>query len=633
MIRHRCSILSVLSVLLLVAASACASHKVKLWSKPANAQTHAVPVAPAPTTASVITATMAVETPADRYLSHIALLAHDELEGRDTGSDGIDLAAGYVAGQFAAAGLRPGGPGGTYFQEFTISRPATLDDKTDLIIEGPSLEPILKADFIPFGFSAKGDFAGDVVFVGYGVTNTDVEYDDYAGIEVTGRVVLMLRREPPGMGPYGNYTNHARFDSKVRLAHDTGAVAVLIANQDPGEDGIDGLMRFRVRDEDYGLPALHVKRRLADELLAAGGLPSLDQLQRQIDKERRNASTPLSGVRVSGTVAYKSNDLLARNVIGVLPGMGPRAGEYVVIGAHYDHVGVRRGRIYNGADDNASGTAGVIELARALSRTPYRDRSVICMTFSGEEIGLLGSQHFVDDPTVDHDSITAMINMDMIGRLTPDDEANMLAIHGLGTGNSFKEIVDRRAKEAGLDYLPDDSALGPSDHASFYRVGIPALFFHTGVHRDLHQPTDDTEKINAQGATRVVDLIYRIAMDLINGEDAPVFAEVHHRAKLFRGASPAASGVVMGIVPDMENESDKPGWPIAQVFPGGGAAKAGMKAGDRIVRIEGHPINDFADYREATAHKTPDDVIEVTVLREGKRITLSVELSARRRQR
>lgn len=566
---------------------------------------------------------------ADRYHAHVAFLAHDELEGRGTGSNGIDLAAGYIAGQFAAAGLKPGGPNGTFFQEFDVAKSATLLDDTNLAIDGSEMALALHDDFRPMGFSANGEFSGDVVFVGYGIVNPDKSHDDYAGVETAGRVVLMLRREPTSWNEGGKFTDHARFDTKIKLAKEHGALAVLIANQDPGEDGIDGLMRFRSRGEDYGLPALHIKRRVADQLLAVGGLPSLTELQKQLDPGGKNVSSALAGVRVSGTVAYESKDMLARNVIGVLEGNGPHADEYVVIGAHYDHLGKRRGQIYNGADDNASGTAGVIEVAYALAGTPRRDRSVIFMTFSGEEMGLLGSQHYASDPTVDIESIVAMLNMDMIGRLTPDDEANMLSIQGLGTGDSFKEIVEKRAEQAGLEFMPDDSALGPSDHTSFYSAGVPSLFFFTGVHPDYHQPSDDSEKINAEGAARIVDLVYNIARDIINGEASPTYTEVTTRAIVFRGTNPVAPGVVMGIMPDMEDDSDEPGWRVAAVMPSRGAAKAGMKVGDRILKVNAVVINGFMDYREATRDKKPGDVIDVVVKRGREEITLNVKLSAR----
>lgn len=581
-----------------------------------------------PVTESSVTQAPTLQTPEDYYLSHIALLAHDELAGRGTGSDGIDLAAGYIAGQFAAAGLKPGGPGGTFFQEFDVARPAKLLDSTQLKVGDGAEELALDSDFRPFGFSTKGDFSGEVVFVGYGIVNPDKEYDDYAGVDVEGKIAIMLRREPTSWAD-GDFTDHAKFDSKIELAAQKGAVGVLIVNQDPGEDGVDGLMRFRPRGEEYGLPAVHVKRSVIDELLAQGQLASLVELQGKLDEDGKNVSAPLSGVRVSGTIDYESKDMLARNVIGVLEGTGAHADEFIVIGGHYDHLGERRGRIYNGADDNASGTAGVIELAYAFAATSQRERSIIFMAFSGEEMGLLGSQYYASDPTVDIGSIKAMINMDMIGRLTPEHEANRLSIQGLGTGDSFKTIVERRAQEAGLKYTPDQSALGPSDHASFYKAGVPSLFFFTGVHDDYHQPGDDVEKINAEGAHRIVDLVYDIAFDILSADEAPLYAEVTSRAIVFRGQNPRAGGVVMGIMPDMEDDSEEPGWRVAAVAPGGGASKAGMKAGDRILKINDLSIGDFMDFRKASRGKSPGDVVEVVVKRGKEELSLSVELSAR----
>jgi len=570
-----------------------------------------------------------VHIPPDRYLSHIVLLAHDDLKGRETGSTGIDLAAGYIAGQFAAAGLLPGGPDGTYFQEFTFGRSQELLADTRLSVEGPKpIEATLREDFVPFGFSAMGEFDGETIFVGYGIANPKKHHDDYSGVDAAGKVVLMLRREPSSWRE-GGYTDHAWFKTKILLAEEKGAAAVLIVNQDPGEDEIDRLMQFGGRGGVYDIPAVHIKRAFAERLLEAGGLDSLTVLQQRLDEESTSVSAALTGVHVRGTVAYEAEEIAARNVIGVLPGMGPHANEYVVIGAHYDHLGVRRDDIYNGADDNASGTAGVIELARALARTAYRDRSVLCMTFAGEEIGLLGSKHYCADPTVPIDSIVAMLNMDMIGRLNPDDEANMLGIQGLGTGDSFKRIVAHHAEAVSIEYLAEESARGPSDHAPFYRAGVPAMFFFTGVHEDYHQPGDDTEKINADGAVQIVKLVYHITSDVMNGAGAPVFAKVDRPAQIFRGSRGRGGGVVMGIAPDMEDDPDKKGWRVAHVWPDGGADKAGMKDGDRIVQIDGHTINGFREYRLSTADKKPGDVVAVTVLRDDEELVLKVELMAR----
>ncbi len=564
----------------------------------------------------------------DRFLAHVALLAHDDLKGRSTGTDGIDLAAGYVAGQFAAAGLSPGGPNGSYFQEFSASRGSRLSDDTTLTFEGCDAEAELRENFLPFGFTATGDFDSDVVFVGYGITAESANHDDYDGIDVDGKAALMLRRQPPDFESDDD-VQHAAFSTKIKLARDNGAAAVLIVNQDPGEDGVDALMRFRRRGGTYDLPAIHMKRDLAEELLSAGGLPSLNKLQQQLDETGKSVSAPLEGVRMTGAVVLDTPEMPARNVVGILPGNGPDADQHIVIGAHYDHVGVRRDEVYNGADDNASGTAGVIELAHAFSNTSKRNRSLVFVAFSAEEIGLIGSKHYAQNPTVDRESVVAMINLDMIGRLDEENPGNQLAIQGLGTGDNFAEIVKRRTDEIAMPYLPEASAQGPSDHHSFYDAGVPSLFFNTGGHADLHQPTDDVDKINAEGAVRVMDLIYRIVTDLMVADAGPKYAVVDRRAGIARSGGPRAGGVVIGIMPDMGDESGLPGWRVGRVFPGGSAEKAGMKEGDRILRVAGIDIGDFRDYREATGDKKPGDVVDIIVKRGKEEMILEVELAAR----
>lgn len=570
--------------------------------------------------------TLNTETIGDRYYAHVELLSHDDLEGRGTGSDGIDLAAGYIAGQFAAMGIQPGGPNGTYFQQFSTNRSVKLGDDSKLAFEGCDIEAELKTDFTPFGFSAKGDFSGDLAFVGYGIRSKSAGFDDYVDIDVDGKVVLMLRREPSDFSSDDD-VRHANFSTKIKLAKENGAVAVMITDRDPDSDT---LMRFRGGGRDNGLPAIHVTRDLADRLLRAGGLASLEDLQGNLDLKGMTVSAVLDGVRANGTVNFKVNEMVARNVVGVLPGNGDHADEYVVIGGHYDHLGKRGDTIFNGADDNASGTAGVIEVARLFAHMPHRQRSLIFMAFTGEEIGLRGSRHFAQNPTVDVESIVAMLNMDMIGRLRGDTEETRLAIQGLGTGDSFEKIVERHTAELAIPYTPDSSAKGPSDHASFYAVGIPSLFFFTGIHEDYHQAGDDVEKINIDGAVQVIDLVFRIATDIVNADDNPQFAEVDQPAIINRGpGGPRAGGVVMGIMPDMEDDSGLPGWRVGRVFPGGGAEKSGMKEGDRILSVAGVTITGFGDYRKATGDKKPGDVVDVIVRRGKDEVTLKVELTAR----
>jgi hypothetical protein len=486
--------------------------------------------------------------------------------------------------------------------------------------------PKLKTDFIPLGPSSEGSFEGELVFAGYGLTVPDKNYDDYAGLDVQDKVVIAFRGQPPQFRGEGQPRERALFDRKIERAAELGATAVLFVNVAPTDDTSDTLIPFGRRRGAASLPTLHITRALADEWLAAANKPSLTALQEANDCGEI-ASISLSEVAVSGNVALEREDWPVRNVIGVVPGNGPQADQFVVLGAHYDHLGIREGQIYNGADDNASGSAGVIEACAAIARAPVRNRTLLCMTFTGEEIGLLGSKHYVEHPTVPIASIVAMLNMDMIGRWTPDIEANELAIQGLGTGNSFTGIIQRHANQAGIKFVPDPSAKGPSDHASFYGASIPSLFFFTGVHADYHQPGDDVEKINAAGGAKIASMVAHVTLDLINADSPPRFQEVEQSARIFRGPQPGS--VVMGIVPNQDADLNGPGWPIAEVMENGGAAKAGMKPGDRILSVDGQSISGISDYFKATEKKKPGDVVAVSIRRGKEELTLQVELAAR----
>ena len=599
-------------------ATSCARHSANAPAYSNSDQTTATATPPAATQLNPIAP--------PRFLSHIEILAHDQFEGRGTGSRGIDLAAGYIAGQFAALGIEPGGDQGTYFQTFTIPGDPKISSLTRLTIKGRESLPQLKTDFIPLGASSESDFEGELVFAGYGITAADKDYDDYAELDVEGQVVLVFRGQPPQLSGEGQSRERALFDRKIERAAELGAIAVIFVNVTPTDDSKDALIPFGRRGRSASIPALHISRALADELLADANKHSLTSLQKAIECGDKS-STSLTGIAVSGNVAFEREDWPSRNVIGVVPGNGPQADQFVVLGAHYDHLGIREGQIYNGADDNASGSAGVIEICGEIAKLPVRNRSLLCMTFTGEEIGLLGNEHYVEHPTVPITSIVAMLNMDMIGRWTPGIEANELAIQGLGTGDSFSKIIQRRADQAGFKFLPDPSAKGPSDHASFYEGDVPSLFFFTGVHPDYHRPGDDVEKINAAGGAKIATMVAQVTLDLINAESPPKFQEVEQSARIFRGPQP--SSVVMGVVPDQDAESGGPGWPIADVMEGGGAAKAGMEPGDRILTFDGQTITGLSDYYKATEKKKPGDVVPVTVRRGKEELTLQVKLAAR----
>jgi peptidase M28-like protein/PDZ domain-containing protein/PA domain-containing protein len=573
----------------------------------------------------------------EMFRRHVDVLASDHMEGRGIGSNGIDLAAGYIAGQLASFGVEPGGPDGSYFQQFEMTTGSHLVDDYEFRVTGADVSPVRDEDFVPFGFSSNDHFDGDVVFAGYGIVHEEKNHDDYANIDASGKVVLLLRREPPDWSGGGNGGRHASFRSKIYAAKERGAVAVLIVNRFGGQSG-DQLMRPRRRGSraSFGIPAFHIRQSLAETLLSAGGQSSLEAIQSQIDGGE-NRSAVLSGLRIAGHAGIELVKKAVRNVIGVVPGVGPFADEYVVIGAHYDHLGYtvpmmpsfgkprsREPAIHNGADDNASGTAGVIEAGRILAAAKPLKRSVILMAFTGEETGLIGSKYYVDHPTVPLKNIVAMLNMDMIGRL--DDELT-IQVFGVKAANEFEDIMENLCDEMGLELKASASAIGPSDHTSFYRKEIPALHFFTGLHEDYHRPGDDTEKVNHQGGAKATELVAATAMEIINGDARPTYFKVKERAKI--SGSSARSGVVMGVMPSYMDDEDREGMEIDGVTTSGPAEKAGMKQGDIITKIAGSDVKNVYDYMGALQDKKSGEVVDVIVLRDGKSMTLKVTLASR----
>ncbi|RME54017.1 MAG: M20/M25/M40 family metallo-hydrolase, partial [Deltaproteobacteria bacterium] len=443
-------------------------------------------------------------------LRHVAFLADDDLAGRGICTPGLDTAAAYIADAFRSAGLEPAGSSGSYFHSFEATVGVTLTGENHLIVKrgGETLPLELDEDFIPFGFSESGAFHDiEVVFAGYGITDPEQGYDDYAGLDVTGKAVLVLRHEPP-RGKDAGWSHHALFRTKAQNARAHGAAAILIVNDPrshPEGEEEDELVALR-QGGRIGITALHLRERAGAHLL---GDLDLAALQKEIDETRKPASRPLPDLRIDLAVSLERRKCMTKNVVGLLPG---NSDEYVVIGAHYDHLGMggtsslatdEKPAIHNGADDNASGVAGMLELARvfAAEGTPPQ-KNLLFIAFTGEESGLLGSAAFVRETKIPLDRITAMINLDMIGRMRD----NRLTIFGVETATAFREIVERTTP--GLTVTTHGDGYGPSDQTSFYVKKIPVLFYFTGAHRDYHKPSDDVEKINVAGMARVTHAVY-----------------------------------------------------------------------------------------------------------------------------
>ncbi len=582
------------------------------------------------------------------YLDDVRYLASDKLKGRGTGTPEIELAAQYIADQFKSFGLKPV-PGTTnYEQEFSAVTSAKLSGTNRLTATEAGKTETLSAPrgFIPFSFSMTGTgTVAPVVFVGYGITAADYHYDDYAGIDVKDKYVLLLRHEPQENDPKSVFagretTSHALFTNKAVNAKNHGARGVIVVNDTfhhPGER--DALLSFGTVDgpQNAGVFFVQVTSRTVDQWLKPTG-KTLRGLTDTIDRELKPESFEIPNLTVGVNVDITREQKPAHNVLAYLPG---QTDEYVIIGAHYDHLGLgnefslapsKIGQIHHGADDNASGTAGVIELARYFSKQsppdkPTLKRGILFMTFSGEELGLLGSSYFANHPLLPLDKAVAMLNMDMIGRVS----SGKIYVNGTGTGSTLPEIVNSTPVPAGLKIdLSDSVGYGGSDHMSFQAKQVPVIFFFSGLHADYHKPSDTSEKINSRDAALVVDYVADLATKLANSQDRPIFQRVAEKSDPHSGGTPTTSGYGpnFGSVPDF-NEPPK-GVRFADVRKGTPADKAGLKPGDILVGFDGKEISNLYDFTYALqSHKAGDQVL-VVVLRGSQRIEAKVLLTERR---
>lgn len=590
-----------------------------------------------------------------RMRADVTYLASDLREGRGAGTQGLDAAADYIAAVFREVGLKPPPGGDGYFQPFSIPGEARPIDPTSLVIHAPggtNLNGQLRVDFTPLqcgGGGAPKDVP--IVFAGYGITahdkDLDIDYDDYDGVDVKGKAVLILRAEPKwkakdGEGSRPGPTTFAQFRHKGRNAASHGIAAVLMVNNETNlKAGQDELLDYTYAAGDgTGVPFIMLTRGFADRLLKAVGAPSIAELEAKIQGDLKPHSLPLEGATLSAEVTVEKKPFPMKNVIGVLEGSGPLAEETVVIGAHYDHVGyggqgslamgVRA--IHNGADDNASGTALIMELARRMARrSEPLPRRLVFMAYSGEERGLLGSRHYVDHPLIPLKSTVAMLNFDMVGRLVPD---HGLTIFGAPSIPGLEALVVPLAKSQGIEakIVKDTSnEFNASDHASFYRKDVPVFFAYTGAHPDYHRPSDDTEKINFDGMTRIANFAELILLDIARRPERPVFAKIPGPARgisVARSGSSAGNGAYLGTRPAYD-EDGKKGVKLDGVSENSPAEKAGLKEGDRIVKIGADAIENVTDLFEVLGKHKPGQTLDVVILRDDKETTLKATLGTR----
>ena len=582
---------------------------------------------------------------------HIEFLADDALEGRMTGSEGAKRAAEHIAAQFTALNLNRIGDEETYFQafEFTAGRRIIAGENSFHItrqMHGSEqvMEFSVERDFQPLSFSRNGIVEGEVVFVGYGLTvpgELGEGYDAYAGLDVEDKIVVALRYVPEGVEPERRQqlNRYAGLRYKAMQAREQGAKAFLVV-AGPNSPNAGKLipLDFDSSLADSGIVAASISDTVANALFVPSG-KNLKDVQSGLDVENPHflGQFPLPDVKIKIVVSVEKVKKTDQNVVALLaPPELTDETEYVIVGAHYDHIGYgeigslarkdEEGQIHNGADDNASGTAVVLELATTLSEAYQKHpdkfrRGIIFALWSGEELGLIGSTHFVNDPVVPLEKVAAYVNFDMVGRL----RENKLILQGVGSSAVWTKLIEKRNVPIGFNLTLQEDPYLPTDVTAFYPKEVPVLSFFTGGHEDYNRPTDDPDTLNYTGIQRIARLAHGIVSDLSSTNERPEYVRVE-RSQSEEGSRDTLRAY-LGTIPDYTTEGT--GVKLSGVRAGGPADKAGLKGGDVIVEFGGQKITNIYDYTYALDAVKIGEPVEVVVLREGKRVKLTITPEAR----
>ncbi|HDL17816.1 MAG TPA: M20/M25/M40 family metallo-hydrolase, partial [Bacteroidetes bacterium] len=481
---------------------------------------------------------------AEKIARHLAFLSSDAMKGRNTPSPELDSAAVYIAGEFAGYGLKPAGDNGTYFQKFFVLHSRLGQPNAFAIITDSSETAFdIKQDFVPLHFSANRQIVAPVVFAGYGITAAKYNYDDYNGIDVRGKIVLIFTHEPQEKNANSVFdgeklTDFSKPVNKAISAREHGAAGMIVVT-DPNHrfrrppNPWPSLMRISPKG---GIPltleermenkivAVRTGKNLAEFLLDGTG-KTMAELQTLIDTGLQPHSFEIPGKKIKMETHLNYDRKPTQNVVGLLEGSDPLLKEEVIIiGAHYDHLGTRNDTIiYNGADDNASGTVGILTVAETLAENNLHPRrSILFCAWAGEEKGLFGSRYYVDSaPVFPLENTVANMNLDMIGR----NDSGKVELEGLYSSAELAEIINQENEGVGLKIVAKKSSAGRSDHASFLRKGVPAVEFFTGFHPDYHQPTDTAEKCFPEGIAQICRLVAKVSLRLAIDKKRPAFTQ------------------------------------------------------------------------------------------------------------
>jgi aminopeptidase YwaD len=522
---------------------------------------------------------------------HISMLASDNFEGRETGLPGEERAFKYISKELKKMKMKPAGTDG-YLQPFVFQEGAEYGKSTQLLINNSIFK--CPADFYPLPYSSNAVITGYVTRVGFGITDQALSRDDYRGkVNIAKKIFVIETGTPDGNTPHGKFGEWTDLRKKIDLAVTRGASAVVFINSDTSL--AEPVADWNIHTTPVKIPVVFAKGKAA-ELLR--------------DSVVKNCTLGAEMIKIERTghniIAYADN----------------KAASTIIIGAHYDHLGygsagsLYRGEkaIHNGADDNASGCAALLELVRYVKTTRLDKSNYLFIFFSGEEKGLLGSNYFLKHPTVDTMKFSCMINMDMLGRLKPEEE--ILIINGTGTSPSWDTIINSQ-KPPELKLKTTESGVGPSDHTSFYLHNIPVLHFFSGAHSDYHKPSDDEDKINYSGLHSTVRMIQAI-LRKVDGKPKLKFT----KTKDDENEDAPKFKVTLGVVPDYSFEGE--GMRIDGVSDGKPASKAGLLPGDVVIMLGENKVLDMMSYMQALGKFNKGETTVVKYMRGGKEMVSSI---------
>ena len=583
--------------------------------------------------------------------AHVEFLASDDLEGRMTGTKGAKKAGDYIAQQFEAAGVQPLGDKGKYFQEFPFTSGVKVEKKKNKLkvttTEGQEVEFNVEEDFRPLAFSENAEVSGEVVFAGYGLRapgDQETGYDSYGDLDVKDKIVVVLRYVPEDveMERRQQLNVYAGLRYKALQARENGAKALLVVtgpNSPNAGELVD--LKFDQSLASSGIPVASISGNVASALFAGTG-KSLQDTQDGLDLENPHVESAyaLEGVKIELETGVKREKSKGRNVVSYLPapdGAGEK--KYIIMGAHYDHIGHgeigslarkgEEGQIHNGADDNASGTSVVIELARAIAAeveaNPGKyNYGFIFAAWSGEEMGIIGSNYYAQNPPISLEETGAYFNFDMVGRLRD----NKLSVQGTGSSSEWIKIIEKKNVVAGFNLNIQDDPYLPTDVTAFYPKEVPVVSFFTGSHEEYNRPVDDAETLDYDGMVRIGNYAKLMVLDVAKRTEPLDYVKVPRKQE--KQGMRAGMRAYLGTIPDYASSDEIEGVLLTGVRADGPADKAGIQGGDIIIKFAGQDIKNIYDYTYALGAIKIGEPVEMIVLREGAEVTITIVPEARK---